>query len=104
MMKRLRTETKVLVLCLAFLPVAYAQGIVRQDLRIERNHCGLNANRRTAQIGEAATVILIVNTVYRTNRQCVVVCFIRQDVVTIVHVLAKAFNWGTIYLGAVKID
>ena len=91
-------KTLVLVGCLAFgFLLPYAQGLVRQDARIERNAVSLNPHRRTAQIGKAATVILIVNTVDGTigNGSGF---FIRQDlIVTSVHVLAgihgEPYTW-----------
>lgn len=88
----------VLVGCLAFgFLLSYAQGIVLQGARIERNTVSLNPHQRTAQIGKAATVILIVNAVDRTigNGSGF---FIRQDlIVTSVHVLAgihgEPYTW-----------
>ena len=96
----MRFAGKVLVLigCLAlgFL-LSYAEGLALQDAQIERNTILLNPNQRTAQIGKAATVILIVNADDGTigNGSGF---FIQPDlIVTSVHVLAgihgKSYTW-----------
>ncbi len=83
-------------LVLSFL-LFYAEGLLLQDERIERNTVLLNPNRRTAQIGKAATVILIVNAADGTigNGSGF---FVGPDlIVTSVHVLAgihgESYTW-----------
>ena len=74
-----------------------AEGLLLQDERVERNTVLLDPNRRTAQIGRAATVILLVNAADGTigNGSGF---FVAPDlVVTSVHVLAgihgKSYTW-----------
>ncbi len=94
----LANKTLVLVGGLAFgFLLSYAQGLVPQDTRTEENAVSLNPNRRTAQTGKAATVILIVNAADGIigNGSGF---FVRRDlVVTSVHVLAgiygESHNW-----------
>ena len=94
----LTNKMLVLVGCLTFgFLLSSAQGLALQDAQIESNTVSLNPHQRIAQIGKAATVILIVNTVDGTigNGSGF---FIRQDlVVTSVHVLAgihgEPYTW-----------
>ena len=88
----------VLIGCfvLSFL-LSYAEGLLLQDTGIERNTVSLNPNQRTAQIGKAATVILIVNAADGTigNGSGF---FVAPDlIVTSIHVLAgihgKSYTW-----------
>ena len=88
----------VLIGCfvLSFL-LSYAEGLLLQDTGIERNTVLLNPNQRTAQIGKAATVILIVNAADGTigNGSGF---FVAPDlIVTSIHVLAgihgKSYTW-----------
>ena len=88
----------VLIGCfvLSFL-LSYAEGLLLQDTHIERNTVLLTPNHRTAQIGKAATVILIVNAADGTigNGSGF---FIGPDlIVTSVHVLAgihgESYTW-----------
>ena len=66
----LTNKMLVLVGCLTFgFLLSSAQGLALQDAQIESNTVSLNPHRRAAQLGKAATVILIVNADDQYNRQ-----------------------------------
>lgn len=75
----------------------YADGLALQDTHIERNTMSLNPNQRIAQIGKAATVILIVNTDDGTIGNGSGFFVGRDLIVTSVHVLAgihgESYTW-----------
>ena len=75
----------------------YAEGLVLQDARTERNPVSLNPKRRIAQIGKAATVILMVNANDRTIGNGSGFFVGRDLIVTSVHVLAgihgESYTW-----------
>ena len=83
-------------LVLGFL-LSYADGFALQDAHIERNTMLLNPNQRTALIGKAATVILIVNADDGTIGNGSGFFVGRDLIVTSVHVLAgihgKSYTW-----------
>jgi tetratricopeptide (TPR) repeat protein len=88
----------VLIGCFIFsFLLSDAEGLLLQDAGIERNTVLLNPNQRTASIGKAATVILIVNAADGTigNGSGF---FVGPDlIVTSIHVLAgihgKSYTW-----------
>ena len=91
-------KASALIGCLVFGFLSfYADGIVLQDTRTERNPVSLNPNRRIAQIGKAATVILIVNADDRTIGNGSGFFVGRNLIVTSVHVLAgihgESYTW-----------
>ena len=91
-------KPSVLIGCLVFGFLSfYAEGLVLQDARTERNPVSLNPNRRIAQIGKAATVILIVNTDDGTIGNGSGFFVGRDLIVTSVHVLAgihgESYTW-----------
>ena len=75
----------------------YADGLALQDTHIERNTMSLNPNQRIAQIGKAATVILIVNTDDGTIGNGSGFFVGRDLIVTSIHVLAgihgESYTW-----------
>lgn len=91
-------KASVLIGCLVFGFLSfYAEGLVLQDARTERNSVLLNPNRQIAQIGKAATVILIVNADDGTIGNGSGFFVGRDLIVTSVHVLAsihgEAYTW-----------
>ena len=91
-------KASVLIGCFVFGFLSFcAEGLVLQDARTERNQVSLNPNRRIAQIGKAATVILIVNANNRTIGNGSGFFVGRDVIVTSVHVLAgihgEAYTW-----------
>ena len=66
----------------------YAQALVQPDALIDENAASLNLERQTAQIGKAATVILIVNAADRTIGNGSGFFVQSNLIVTSVHVLA----------------
>ena len=94
----LTNKMLVLVGCLTFgFLLSSAQGLALQDAQIESNTVSLNPHRRAAQLGKAATVILIVNADDGTIGNGSGFFVGRDLIVTSVHVLAgihgKSYTW-----------